>query len=154
MNLLNRNSRLSQIAAFPIELEKSKKIMMRNNHAGLASKATASVAGIMAKNTAQRNAKVEGRIEQTIGKVLGVSGAETEGSKIRQEGLAKEQNAQQHGRQRGQQVKQAVLNTAKKVKSYASIVVEDVDPDLAKNNQKKQTEPQFTGYGHHYGRPF
>lgn len=118
-----------------------------NKRVGLATKAAANVAGHMTKNTAQRNAKLEGQIEQVVGKVLGVSEAETEG-------LAKKQNAERYGQQPGERVKKAVLNAAKKVKQYKSIDVEAIDPTLAKNNQKKQAGPQFNGYGHHYGQPF
>lgn len=134
--------------------KKREREQMQHKHVGLATKAAANVAGHMTKNTAQRNAKLEGQIEQVVGKVLEVSGAETEGNEIKQEGLAKKQNAERYGQQQGEQVKKAILNAAKKVKQYKSIDVEAVDPTLAKNNQKKQTGPQFTGYGHHYGQPF
>lgn len=134
--------------------KKRERKQMQNKRVGLAAKAAANVAGHMTKSTAQRNAKLEGQIEQVVGKVLGVSGAEAEGNKIKQEGLAKEQNAERYGQQQGERVKKAVLNAAKKVKQYKSIDVEAVDPTLAKNNQKKQAGPQFNGYGQHYGRPF
>lgn len=127
--------------------KKRERKQMQNKRVGLATKAAASVAGHMTKNTVQRNAKLEGQIEQVVGKVLGVSEAEAEG-------LAKKQNAERYGQQQGERVKKAVLNAAKKVKQYKSIDVEAVDPTLAENNQKKQAGPQFNGYGRHYGQPF
>lgn len=127
--------------------KKREREQMQNKRVGLATKAAANVAGHMTKNTARRNAKLEGQIEQVVGKVLGVSEVEAEG-------LAKKQNAECYGQQQGERVKKTILNAAKKVKQYQSIDVEAIDPTLAKNNQKKQAGPQFNGYGHHYGQPF
>ena len=127
--------------------KKRERKQMQNKRVGLATKAAANVAGHMTKNTVQRNAKLEGQIEQVVGKVLGVSEVEAEG-------LAKKQNAERYGQQQGERVKKAVLNAAKTVKQYKSIDVEAIDPTLAKNNQKKQAGPQFNGYGRHYGQPF
>ena len=127
--------------------KKHERKQMQNKRVGLATKAAANVAGHMTKNTVQRNAKLEGQIEQVVGKVLGVSGAEAEG-------LAKKQNAERYGQQQGERVKKAVLNAAKTVKQYKSIDVEVIDPTLAKNNQRTQTGPQFDGYGHYCGWPF
>ena len=127
--------------------KKRERKQMQNKRVGLATKAAANVAGHMTKNTVQRNAKLEGQIEQVVGKVLGVSEAEAEG-------LAKKQNAERYGQQQGERVKKAVLNAAKTVKQYKSIDVEVIDPTLAENNQRTQTGPQFDGYGHYYGWPF
>lgn len=127
--------------------KKRERKQMQHKRVGLATKAAANVAGHMTKNTVQRNAKLEGQIEQVVGKVLGVSEAEAEG-------LAKKQNAERHGQQQGERVKKAIINTAKTVKQYKSIDVEVIDPTLAENNQRTQTGPQFDGYGHYCGWPF
>lgn len=124
--------------------QQKKREQMQNKRVGMATKAAANVAGHMTKNTVQRNAKLEGQIEQVVGKVLGVSEAEAEG-------LAKKQNAKRYGQQQGERVKKAVLNASKTVKQYKSIDVEVIDPTLSENNQRTQTGPQFDGYGHYCG---